>query len=47
VLIPESEEGCVPDGIKLSHISYNYFDAADWICDGPGRPWKWPFLTSV
>lgn len=29
---------CVPDGLELSRISPRYFDAADWLLGGTGRP---------
>ena len=31
VCIPSSDDGCVPDGLRLSRISPRYFDAAGWI----------------
>lgn len=41
VWIPDSTEGQVPDGRVLGMISPHYFDGADWLNGGIGRP-RWP-----
>ena len=42
VWIPESKDGSVPDGRRLSYISPKYFDTAGWIngSDGRSRWWR-------
>lgn len=47
VWIPETEGGNVPNGLKLSKISHRYFDAADWLAGGSGRPRAWSFLRCI
>jgi uncharacterized protein (DUF1919 family) len=41
VWIPESSDGQVPDGLKLSQISTRYFDAASWLNGDEGHPRWW------
>lgn len=47
VWIPESESHQVVDGLKLSHISPRYFDAANWLNGGSGKPRWWRPLNSI
>jgi uncharacterized protein (DUF1919 family) len=42
VVVPTPGTDGVPDGVKLSWISPNYFDAAGWINGKSTRPRPWP-----
>jgi uncharacterized protein (DUF1919 family) len=44
VLIPDTSDRHVPDGIALATISPRYFDAAGWINGADGRPRWWQVL---
>lgn len=47
VWIPNSEATQVVDGLKLSLISPQYFDAANWLNGGSGKPKWWRTLNSI
>lgn len=47
VWIPESEATQVVDGLRLSLISPQYFDAANWLKGGSGKPTWWRPFNSI